>query len=335
MARRARAVIVHNEYARDRLQSFGVTTPIHVVPHPYVPETRAFDRDALRTKHGIAEDARVIGFFGFLTAPKRADAVLESFRIAREKNPKLVLLIVGEAAPNIDVASLAMPGVVVTGYVEDDEFAAYYAAADRFVNLRYPSAGETSGTLIRAVEARKPVAVSDYAQFAEGPGFKVPVGAGEVEGLVDFFLREFGEIDERRWLATVEQTIDGYERAFAGAAPSPSRAVHESIALFPRLELTYAHLEGNELRFGIRNHGPAIRTHSYDQPEYRLIAKIFDRDDRELQNRWLSLPRDLATGDEAELSFAVIGDPLTLRLYHALQDVPMLEPEPWEAASVR
>ena len=69
----------------------------------------------------------------------------------------------------------------MTGYVDDAEFDDYYAAADRLVNLRYPSAGETSGTLIRAFEAGKPVAVSDYAQFAELPDdvvTKIAFGAG-------------------------------------------------------------------------------------------------------------------------------------------------------------
>src|SRR5215212_1821551 len=51
VANRSRAVIVHNKYARDRLESFGVTAPIHVVGHPYVRETRSFDGDALRARY--------------------------------------------------------------------------------------------------------------------------------------------------------------------------------------------------------------------------------------------------------------------------------------------
>src|SRR5262249_55082375 len=44
VARRSRAVIVHNEWAADRLRSFGVTTPIHVVPHPFEPQPAARGR---------------------------------------------------------------------------------------------------------------------------------------------------------------------------------------------------------------------------------------------------------------------------------------------------
>jgi len=223
IARRSKAVIVHNNYARERLQSFGVDTPIHVVPHPYVPETRTFDSAALRARLAIATDARVIGFFGFLTSAKRAEVVLEAFRVAREREPRLVLLIVGEPAPNIDASVLQRDGVVMTGYVDDEDFPAYYAIADRFVNLRYPSAGETSGTLIRALDAGKPVAVSDYAQFAELPDdcvVKIPFGEDEVERVADFFTREIEDPSraQRAWLeenATLDKTVDGYVAALS------------------------------------------------------------------------------------------------------------------------
>ena len=142
------------------------------------------------SSHAFSADKRVIGFFGFLTSAKRAEVVLEAFR-PRARDPSLELLIVGEPAPNIDIASLHGDGITMTGYVGDDDFPRYYAEADRFVNLRYPTAGETSGTLIRALDAGKPVAVSDYAQFSELPDdavVKIPLGAGEVERLVAFFL---------------------------------------------------------------------------------------------------------------------------------------------------
>ncbi|MBV9497431.1 MAG: glycosyltransferase family 4 protein, partial [Acidobacteria bacterium] len=150
VANRSRAVIVHNRWAAERLLSFGVSTPVHVVPHPY--EELPLPVEMPRTK-------RVIGVFGFLTSAKRAGVILEAFR--RADDPSLELLIVGERAPNID------PRIVTTGYVEDLD--PWYGRVDCLVNLRYPTAGETSGTLIRAFAAGKPVAVSDYAQFAEYP----------------------------------------------------------------------------------------------------------------------------------------------------------------------
>ena len=355
IAQRAKSVIVHNRYARERLLSFGVTTPVHVVPHPYVRETRVFDRAALRARYGFNTDTRVIGFFGFLTSAKRAEVVLEAFEIARKKDRRLALLIVGEPAPNIDLDALRGEGIVTTGYVADEDFPSFYVIADRFVNLRYPTAGETSGTLIRAFDAGKPVAVSDYAQFAEFPddcAFKVPL-ENEVESLVEFLLADLPDPShaQRRWLeenATLEKCVAGYEAAMSGAqALLPVAAVvprsHEgrgdrqeclssTLPLFPELEL----VEVRGSAIVVRNAGSAtIRTRTYGQPEYRVIAKLFDGV-REVQNRWLALPRDLHPGETAEIRFERARGGTTLKLYHALQDVPLIDEAPWaEVRDVR
>ena len=313
VAQRATSVIVHNRYAAERLRSFGVTTPIHVVPHPYVPETRTFPRTL------FPPGTRVIGFFGFLTSAKRAEVVLEAFRIARAQEPKLALLIVGEPAPNIDVEALRGDGIVLTGYVADEDFARYYAEADRFVNLRYPSAGETSGTLIRALDAGKPVAVSDYAQFAELPddvAFKVPLGAGEVERLVEFFLADLPNPHEqqRTWLeqnAALEKTIQGYVRALVPSPRARGEGQGEGLPLFPKIELISAG------PLVIRNGGDTtIRTRTYGPPEYRLILRSASGDE------WLSLPKDLHPGESVEIA-ARTKPPFTL--HHALQDIPNVQ----------
>jgi glycosyltransferase involved in cell wall biosynthesis len=345
IAQRSLAVIVHNQYAAERLRSFGVRTPIHVVPHPYVPEVRTFDRTALRARHGLSESHRVIGFFGFLTSAKRSEVVLEAFRIARERDPRLVLLIVGEPSPNMNLEALAADGIVTTGYVADEDFSSYYAVADRLVNLRYPSAGETSGTLIRAFDAGKPVAVSDYAQFAEFPDscvVKVPLGEGEVARLIAFFTEDLPDpaTAQRAWLeqnASLSRTVAGYLDVIDSVS-QPQRieerspAIAGSIPLFPRLTVLEADAS---VRFIVRNDGPAtIYTRTYGQPEYRLIARLF-AGEQYVQDQWLALPCDLRPGETAELTFPARSHATTLRLYHALQDIPMLEPEAWGSFDVR
>ena len=236
---------------------------------------------------------------------------MQAFR--RANDPNLALLIVGEPAPNIEVPQ--GEGVVTTGYVADDEFPSYYAAADRFVNLRYPTAGETSGTLIRALDAGKPVAVSDYAQFAELPddvAFKVALGAGEVEALVEFFTRDFEDTSpaQRAWLeanARVELSVEGYLSALNGGAaafrppkqePRPEGR-RSSVPLFPQLQI-----EGTTLR----NVGTStIRTRTYGQPELRLVSG----------DKWLAFPCDLHPGETTEIE-------LTGKVYIALQGIPFV-----------
>jgi glycosyltransferase involved in cell wall biosynthesis len=322
VANRSRAVIVHNRYAADRLRTLGVTTPIHVVPHPYIPRARPSDRTRIYE--------RVIGFFGFLTSAKRAEVVLEAFRIARKSDRRLRLLVVGEAAPNIE--EIRGEGITVTGYVSDEEFDDDYGAVDRLVNLRYPSAGETSGTLIRAFDAGKPVAVSDYAQFAELPDdcvTKIPFGADEVARLADFFLRDLPSpaAAQRRWLeenARIDLTVEGYLGALrlaaafeGGGKPQHSKA---TLALFPNVSMTW-----NGTTLTLRNDGDmTLRAAEYGQPGYRAILKFGDSD------RWIALPKDLHPGEAVSIELQA-QRPITLT--NALEGIPIVDETP--AAEVR
>jgi glycosyltransferase involved in cell wall biosynthesis len=337
ISNRSRAVIVHNHYAADRLRSFGVTTPIHVVPHPFEPQPSARGRrEAVRAQHGFAEHDRVIGLFGFLTSAKRAEIVLAAFAQARAQESRLRLLVVGEPAPNVDVDVLRGDGITFTGYVPDEEFAAYFAAVDRLVNLRYPSAGETSGILIRAFEAGKPVAVSDYAQFAELADacvVKIPFGESEVALLADFFVREMDDPSQAQaaWLrdnASMDRTVAGYLAALNDTSRDSHHAVTRTIPLFPQLDAT---LCNGKIAF--RNTSDfTLRTRSYGQPGYRLMMLTFDGE-TVIDDRWIELPRDLRPGDIAEVALPQLAG--TLRLYHAMDGIPMVVAEPFAELEVR
>jgi len=105
------------------------------------------------------------------------------------------------------------------------------------------------------------------------------------------------------------------------------------LPLFPELELLDAHVDGGDVIVTLKNVGAfTIRTRTYGEPEYRLIAKQFDGD-VQVDDRWLALPRDLAPGEAATIAFPHGQHATTLRLEHALQDVP--SPGPGTFAEVR
>jgi glycosyltransferase involved in cell wall biosynthesis len=90
-----------------------------------------------------------------------------------ERRARARLLLVGEVSPHYDFARVATPelmaGVEVTGRLAIDRFLLHMAACDVAVNLRHPTAGETSGTLIRLRGVGKPVVVTRAGAFAEVP----------------------------------------------------------------------------------------------------------------------------------------------------------------------
>lgn len=314
VANRSRAVIVHNRYAADRLKSLGVHTPIHVVPHPY-------------ERHHVPDAGRkfVAGLFGFLTSAKRSEVVLQALREARAINRDVRLLVVGEPAPNIDTSAFASDGIVFSGYVPDEEFANYFGEVDRIVNLRYPSAGETSGTLIRAFDAGKPVAVSDYAQFAELPDdcvTKIPLGGDEAGVLARFLTATLPNpaAAQRQWLdenASIEATVAGYLEALNDPGPGTRDEITTSIPLFPKLELVDI--------LTIKNVGDTtLKARQYGEPGYRLIVN----------GRWFDLPGDIAPGESASIELPPELRGVALTLMHAMQGIPIVEPEVWARVPV-
>ena len=84
-----------------------------------------------------------------------------------------------------------LDGVTITGRLEIDRFLLYMRACDVAVNLRHPTAGETSGTVIRLLGLGKPLIVNETGSFAEIPDdccAKVPLDDTEEDLLVAYLL---------------------------------------------------------------------------------------------------------------------------------------------------
>jgi len=138
------------------------------------------------------EGSPLIGSFGNVNASKRIPQLLEAFARLRRDRPDARLLLVGAVSPGFDLdrrlqrLGLSGEGILREAYVEEDRLWSLMAACDVCVNLRSPTMGETSGSVVRQLSLGKPVVVSDVGWFAELPdavAVKVPVGAGETETL--------------------------------------------------------------------------------------------------------------------------------------------------------
>ena len=187
-------IITHNAYAASQLEGLSEATPVALITHHLAPQTfelDAMDADECRQSLGIPDNAWVIASMGFVTQSKRIPTVLAAFKRLLAVVPNAMYVIVGEdhwkwsVAPLIEEMGLS-GNVRITGYTTEKDFFRYLKAADAIVNLRFPTAGETSGTLIRSLGAGKPVIVTDFGQFAELPDdvcLKVSAGPSEEKEL--------------------------------------------------------------------------------------------------------------------------------------------------------
>lgn len=189
---RSRGLIAHSDYVIARAREAGFSGPAARIPHgAWIPDA---DRMEYRRRLGLDAGSPLVGVFGHLKPYKRIGESLRAFRRVVEREQRARMILVGEPHPELPLdhlrSALKLNGVVrVIGRAEIADFVGYMAACDVVLNLRHPTVGETSGTLLRALGLGKAVIVSDCGAFAELPDdvcLKAPVGVGEEEILTDY-----------------------------------------------------------------------------------------------------------------------------------------------------
>jgi len=163
----ATALIVHSRYVRDHARAAGFGGPIAIVPHPAWPAP------------GVApervSDGTVVGCFGVVNTSKRIPELLRATAAVRKGHPQLTLLLVGSTSPGFDLdrrlqrLGLDDAALVREGWVDEARLWALMAGSDLLVNLRHPTMGETSGSVVRGLSLGKPLVVSDVGWFSELP----------------------------------------------------------------------------------------------------------------------------------------------------------------------
>lgn len=222
----ARAIIVHNAASAERVRALRPNADVRVVPMG-VPLPVLPSRAEARARLGVAPDAFLVVSHGHVTPYKRLDVALRAFRRLIGERLDARFLIAGSAAPGLEAALgrqigyLGLGGKVsLLGFVPPETVADLLAAADCCINLRYPSAGETSASLLRIMGAGLPVLVSDAGSFRELPSgcaIKVPVGQLE-EPLLAEYLIELARNDSLR------EALGAHARAFVASEHSLERS---------------------------------------------------------------------------------------------------------------
>jgi glycosyltransferase involved in cell wall biosynthesis/SAM-dependent methyltransferase len=188
----SRGAIVHSDAVGAELRAQGFEGPIARILHG--AWTAPADRMSYRARLGLPERTPLIGVFGFLKPYKRIAESLRAFRRLVRAVPDARMILVGEAHPDLPLPSLVTSmgleqQVRHLDFVPMDDFNGYLGACDIVLNLRYPTVGESSGTLQRALGMGKAVIVSDVGSFRELPDdicLKVPVNATEEEHLFEY-----------------------------------------------------------------------------------------------------------------------------------------------------
>ncbi len=241
----SKAVIVHSDFVARLTREQGFAGPIATIPHGvWLPATNPL---AVRHELGLDESTPLIGAFGHIKPYKRIAESLRAFRRLVKLEPRARMILVGEPHPEFPVDQLIRTlglreNVRLIGFAGIDKFVEYMGACDIVLNLRFPTVGETSGSLQRALGLGKAVIVSDVGSFSELADdicLKVPPGPGEEDLIFEYLnilvskpdlARTMGErakqwvAEECNWAAVAARYVD-FMRDPAGARPPMPKSV--------------------------------------------------------------------------------------------------------------
>jgi len=197
IAETSRALIVHNPAAAKMVLAQAPAARVHEIPHlwePPAPFSEA-ERLGLRQRVGIPPRSHVFAVLGHLRESKRLPAVLRAFNWLRRQGVEATLLIAGQfVSPHLKrslAPSLNHPDIVRIGDTPAAEFWQLAALADTCINLRHPSAGETSGIGVRLMGLAKPVILTESGEVSRFPDdacLRVAPGVAEQAELGHYML---------------------------------------------------------------------------------------------------------------------------------------------------
>jgi len=196
-----KAVIIHSQWLKEHIENLrscphriehiplGVDLGMVTLPRP--------PRDELRRKYHLSRTGFVVACVGVANRLKRLPEVLKAFREFNLAYPDSYLVFVGPADRLVYreltqlAASYGMKSRIrFFGHRPLPEFYEVLDLADIVVNLRYPTMGESSATLVAALAMGKPVLVTPLGQYLEFPEdvcLRVPAGRQERRILRDLF----------------------------------------------------------------------------------------------------------------------------------------------------
>ena len=214
--RLADLVIAHSEVDRGRLVEEHDVEPgrLTVIPHGeygfFERDAEPADRASARRDLGLAPQAEVALFFGYIREYKGLDLLLDAWAAVAERRPRARLLVAGDPARlgearrrELEEQARRLDAVCHFDYVPFGEVARYFAAADLLV-MPYRRISQ-SGVLYLALSLGVPVVatrVGGLPELLRDGESALLVPAEDRAALGDALIRVLGDAELRARLAS-------------------------------------------------------------------------------------------------------------------------------------
>jgi glycosyltransferase involved in cell wall biosynthesis len=167
----AAALIVHSDFVRKKIAAKTDKPVVKINHHGHA--IKNFDSRKIRNELGVNENDILICSAGFINKNKRYDVILTALN--EIGSPRIKYLIAGKDRGNLldNILDGKTANVLRRDHLPIEELEGVICASDICVNLRYPTMGESSGSLLRMMGYGKPVLVTNFGSYSEFPDYCV------------------------------------------------------------------------------------------------------------------------------------------------------------------
>lgn len=226
----ATGCIVHSEFAQKAIRRRFPELVAYKLPQVYRnmhPSRRA------SSEHAVLH----VGVFGLVQPHKHVDIVLEAVKACNTDSARVHLHVGGvlegscKSLPDLAISLGIEADVTFYGRMSEEAFLAKMREIDVCVSLRFPTMGETSAVVSRAMQLGLPTIVNDVGWYAELPDcvVKLPLEKSEMRIRLIKELTSLSENRERleQWTRQCHQ--------YATTACSFEKGVQEYLHVLQRL----------------------------------------------------------------------------------------------------
>lgn len=199
----AKGVVVHSDYIRKMLLGGNISVAVAKINLPYYVDRVEGTGDVGKDVSKVEKDKFIILSLGEATPYKQLDKVILALAEDEVLRGNCIFYIIGQPFDErIDLAELIQQhgledSVKMLGYLPIEKVYGYLSQADAYIGIRYPTMGETSSGLIRAMEQGSPCIVTDIGWYSELPDDCVakigaPVDVEELRGVLRRLMEDRG-----------------------------------------------------------------------------------------------------------------------------------------------
>ncbi len=188
----AKAIITHSNHLKNKASKINPKIPMQVMLQGVELNKPKISKKEIRGKLGIDQFEFIACSFGKIQKHKHLEKALEAFKEFLKTAPNSIYIIMGEEDETIDIRKIIRKlglekNAILTGYIPFNKVIDYIYASNACINLRWPTTGATSGSLMKALSTGTPCIISDLPENKEFPTscvFKIKRDKNETENIL-------------------------------------------------------------------------------------------------------------------------------------------------------